>query len=179
MNDSFSFAVKINLKDYRCLNYSFVYGGRRGKINILVSLVILIACGFSFRYVINSGVELNLYNVLLMLLPILFFAFIPLQIFFQSKASYKKDKFLSGEQKYLFSYHGFTVNIDSSNSEISWDKIFLARENKNYLFIFMSKNKAFILPKKGNIRHVVKIKKLLFDNLERNRLEIKKIGAIY
>lgn len=179
MKDDISFSIKLELKDYRNFNFSYLYGGAKGKMYIIVAILILFGCAYYLKYLINYGKELTLLNVLLPFLPVVYFVLMPILIFFQSKNIFKSDKLLSNEQNYSFNNDGFTISNDSLNAKISYDKIFLARENKNYLFIFTAKNKAFIIPKKDITKQVVKIKRLLFDNLEKKKLKLKKIGAIF
>jgi YcxB-like protein len=178
MMDEIIFSIKLELKDYRSLNFSFLYGGRRGKIYIIVILTLSLICGYNLKYLFNFGMELKIFNLMLPLLIVIFIAINPVLIYFQTKNNFKSNKFLNAVQNYSFNENGFTVNSDSSNSVISWDNIFLVRENKNYLFIFIAKNNAFILPKKEIAKYVVKIKRLLFKNLDNKKLEIKKIGVI-
>ena len=178
MMDEILFSIKLELKDYRNLNFSFLYGGRKGKIYVIGIFALLIICGYNLRYLFNSGMEIKIFNLMLPLLVLIFIAINPVIIYFQTKNNFRKNKFLNAVQNYTFNESGFTVSSDSANSTIRWDNIFLVRENKNYLFIFIAKNNAFILPKKEITKHIVKIKKLFFDNLENNKLDIKKIGSI-
>jgi hypothetical protein len=175
MKDDITFSFKLDLKDYRNYNLFYFYGGVRRKITLFFLLCI---SNFSIIYFIYLMIYRNETTVFYLIAP--FFLFLlPALILFQTKTIFKSDKLLSSEQHYTVNDKGFTIKNDFSNAKISWDKIFSVKEDRNYLFIFIARNKAFILPKKNMTRYVVKIKKLLFDNLEKKKLKIKKIGAVY
>jgi hypothetical protein len=157
MKDDIAFTFKLELKDYRNFNFSHIYGNASGKLTLFSLLNISICCIVYFIYLI---IYRNEVTVFYLIVPLIIFL-LPALMFFQSKKIFESDKLLSSEQNYSVNEEGFTISTESSKTKISWDKIFKVKEDKNYLFIYIARNKAFILPKKNLTRYIVRIKRLL------------------
>lgn len=172
MND-INFKIKLSLNDYRNFNYSFLYSGRKGFITIFITIIFIINTLVLTINGIKNGEIFTFINIFFIILTS-FFILLPILLFFQTKKIFITDKFLSEEQNYIINEEGFEVKTNSSNVKISWDRIFLIKENKNYLLIFIAQNKAFIIPKSNIQDKLEAIKELFLKYIIKKKLKIRK-----
>ncbi|WP_105618144.1 YcxB family protein [Vallitalea okinawensis] len=61
---------------------------------------------------------------------------------------YRKDKFLKEELTYHISDEGIRIASKSATKMLPWDYIYNIHINKDYFIFYISKQKAFILPRR-------------------------------
>ncbi|WP_423190444.1 YcxB family protein [Alkalibacterium sp. f15] len=87
----------------------------------------------------------------------------------QSIEEYKSDQLIKQMVNYTFDADGMTQLIKSSNNQYEWDDFFKARENKAMFLLYLSKNKALILPKRffDSQKQIDTFKHLVSENINK------------
>jgi hypothetical protein len=138
--------VKLELPDYRKWNMEFFYGGWRGKTVIAAALVLLASTAFFICRLGIKALSDNPQVIFVMALGLLFLLLMPVSIFMQSKKVFSTDKFLQEEQEYEFGDAGFTVSSPHGRSEIPWNMVYKVKHTKNFISIYLSNIRAFVIP---------------------------------
>jgi hypothetical protein len=173
--------VTLTEHDYRFFNYWYVYGRKTGKLMLIVGLVLIIDLMFLYIYKINTSGLINFLIGIVNILFIIYLVIIPVTLFFQTKAIFKSDSFLRFEQKYAFdAVEGLDISTSSSNARIKWDQFYNVSETKKYFYLFIARNKAYIIPKTvfqdENSR--INFKKILKSVISKEKLKLKNIGEL-
>lgn len=69
-------------------------------------------------------------------------------VFWKARQEYKSDKIIKNEVSFVIDNKGINQKVRSSNANIEWSDILVAKENKDMFRLYISKNKAIVLPKR-------------------------------
>jgi YcxB-like protein len=69
--------------------------------------------------------------------------------YFSARSSFKSHPALQQETLYTFSDDGISVQSPTASSRTDWSNITQATETRNYLYLFLSKNIRWIIPKRS------------------------------
>ncbi len=138
----------IELKDYMAYNMFFA------KNRLIISSLIFITAVPALVIVI-SGIRgtLNLLGILITVVCSLIFAgvFVVLNLYLIKNAvkkQYKSDRTLHAGNEIAIDDTGIYVLSGYGNTNLTWPDIFKAAESAYAFYIFISKKKAFIIPKR-------------------------------
>ena len=137
---------------------------------IVSSLSTLFASGFSFH---------NLWDWFPIIFGI-FFASLPIRTKIKFKKNLSQNRFKQFEQIYTISDNSILVEAKgvsgTSSNTITWDKFFKITEFEDVFYLYISKNCAFILPKRclENIEQIMAIKMVFKDKIDRKKLKLLK-----
>jgi hypothetical protein len=138
--------IKLELQDYRKWNMAYFYSGLRGKLIVSVSAVVILAMTYYVWFVSKSNVQLSPQIIFVAALGLLFMFLMPVSIYYQSKKVFESDKFLQDEQAYDFREDGFSVKAPYGCSEVTWDKVYRITTTREFISIYLSKIRAFVVP---------------------------------
>ncbi len=152
------------------------------KFNYWYSRVTLLAFNVSYSILITLLVILTFLvpknapiNILLIVILIGFLMYFYAAIYFRSKKIFASDAFLHREQAYEITPDAITVSSERSHAIIKWDEIYQFIESKEYLYIFIAKNKAFLLPKRViDDAAVTELCQLATANMPAKKLKLRK-----
>jgi hypothetical protein len=173
MDEGIKFKVNLSLEDYRNFNYSHIYSGNKGRFIIIVNALLLIFSLLLIPSALYNGEQIPMTAWIALFMPFLYLIILPVMIFFSTKRAFKTDKFLSEEQNYAINNQNIEITTVSSKVNIGWDKIYLIKERKNYIFVYIARTKALIMPKRNMIDSLNNIKKIYADNIDKKKLKIK------
>lgn len=91
------------------------------------------------------------------------------------KKSYKSNKVLQSQFKYLFSSKGVDVSFESGSSTTSWNDIYKVVILKDLIAIFISSNQSFIIPKSwfSSSIEIENFENVLTNSLPKNKIKKK------
>lgn len=136
---------KLDEKDYISFNYWY---GRRSIIFVnafyafLIMTVLFLLLGLP-----NKKFE-TVTDIVLLLVLILFLVYFNTGVYFRSKKIFASDAFLQQEQTYNITSESISVTTERSSATINWDEVYSFTESKDCFYIFIAKNKAYLLPKR-------------------------------
>lgn len=176
-NDKIEVRVKLEYQDLEKFGIRQYYSGITGKIITFFGILSLVMLPFE---IIPSYQEIGAMAFVsyfpTLIIAILFLGGMPIIIKFKYKKLLVQDKFMREEQKYIFSESGIIIYSDSSSLSFKWNEVYKAISEKQNIVIFISKNKAFIIPLRifeGDTIRLEELKNILISNLPKNKLKIK------
>ena len=93
-------------------------------------------------------------------------------IFLRIRKEYNSDRMIKSELSYTINKEGIKQKIRRSTTYYEWEDIFKVCEKKDMFLVYVSRNKAILLPKRYfNLDDEI----VTFKNLVRDRLTEKKI----
>jgi hypothetical protein len=111
------------------------------------------------------------YNQLIIGLIVL--TLIPIILYFSAKKNFRVNSRLQEKITYTFDESNISLQGDSFNSQLSWDKIYKVTENKSWILIWQNKQVANIIPKRDfNSSELDYFKEIVFKNKTSNKLSI-------
>jgi hypothetical protein len=135
-----SFYVKLTLDEFMRYNFSLLYSNwifalftAYGFILFLLQVAVVITLGFA---------SINFFPIFIILIS----AFIPIIVYFSAKRNFN-NRFIQEEKEYTITENGFFAKSDSINASIKWTDIIKFKKNKKSIYLFVSKNSAFLFPK--------------------------------
>ena len=176
-NDKIEVRVKLEYQDLKKFGIRQYYSGITGKLITFLGIIALIMLPFE---IIPSYQEIGVMSFVSyfpsMIIVILFLVVMPITIKFKYKKLLTSDKFIREEQTYTFSKSGFIVCSDSTKFSYKWDEVYKAISANQNIVIFISKNKALIIPLRifeVDTRRIEEFRNMLIRNLPRKKLKIK------
>ena len=172
-NSEIVISVKLQTKDllkFKCNKY---YGSLRGKMSILW-LILFYVIILIFLQVSMVAFLLYLRIAILMTIIIILGPFIVIAL--DSAMYMKRDHFINKEQSYRFSDIGVNVSSDCSNLNIKWDELYRVVFSRYNIAIFISKDRAIIIPKRifdGNNKLLEDLKQIFKSNVDKKKLKIR------
>jgi hypothetical protein len=146
-NNKIAVKVKLTLNDYRDWSLERVFTTRFIIIICLILFFMALSAGFSFFSTSGAGNFSDNYFPFLAMLA-LFLILLPVSVYLNAKKSFESDRLIQEEQSYEFDDEGFDISSSYSKSRITWDKIYRVDADKKYICLYISKVKAFLLPKR-------------------------------
>ena len=139
--DSLSIAIQLTFKDF--LNFQFGHLKKR-MMPFLVFFILMLAISFLGVFTSdNSFIDWISPIAGCLGFPLIFIGL----IYFNSKRTFNTDSFLRKEHTYNFSKERLRITSENSDLIIEWNDIYKFTTTKQYLLIYLSPQKAFILPK--------------------------------
>ncbi|GGI11510.1 YcxB family protein [Gottfriedia solisilvae] len=141
-NESITFAGKLTFDEFK--KYNFYHTKRKLVYSFLVVLIYLTVC-FKFIFPQFRLVVLFIVCVILAILITALFRFI---IYLRVRKEFKSDNLIKNEINFVADNEGIHQKVKSSNLCIEWDDIISAFENEDLFRLYISRNKAIVIPKR-------------------------------
>lgn len=95
-------------------------------------------------------------------------------LFIRVRNEFKSDNINNSKVSYEMDNKGINKKVRRSNSYIDWSDIFVAKEDKDMFRLYISKNKAIVLPKRFfNSKEEINFFKTLIErNLNTNKIKM-------
>ncbi|MFD1361408.1 YcxB family protein [Lentibacillus salinarum] len=92
-----------------------------------------------------------------------------------SRREYESDRTAKSEVTYVINNQGILQKRGKSNTHFEWDDIIKAYENKELFRLYISKNKAIVMPKRFfNTKNDVELfKNIVRENSDTNRISME------
>lgn len=141
--DSLHVAIQLTFKDF--LNFQLGHVRKRIMPFLVFFAVIFIVCMFGI-FVFDSATIIEWVSpmAICLIFPFLFVAL----IYFISKKSFNSDSFLRKEHIYIFSKEKLKVTTENSDLNVAWNDIYNYKITKHSFLIYLSSQKALIMPKR-------------------------------
>lgn len=100
----------------------------------------------------------------------------PFMIVIMARKNYTTDDFIKETQHYNIKDNEIEIKTKSSSVIIVWDSIYKIKETKNYFFIYIAKNKAFLLNKNAFLNKVdiKNFKEVITKNIMQKKFKLIK-----
>lgn len=137
--------LKVKLSDKHLFNFLMhhTYSSFSGYIGIIISLCALSA----FVMSLNSEVIRIQYKVVLLVTALLFTVVQPLMLKSKAKQQVKKNKSFSDPFEYVINSSGIYIKQNDDELQVRWDEIKKITSTKKCVFIYLTKIRAFIIPR--------------------------------
>lgn len=136
---------KLTMKDF--IKYNHYHLGRLLKVYFVFCFIILflifqipMSGDFMLIVLFAGGPSLLLSGML--------YYFAKLTRRHQAVKEYKSDQLIKHTISYTFDSTGIKQNVRKSNNQYEWADFLKAREHKEMFLLYLSKNKAIVLPKR-------------------------------
>lgn len=138
-SDSNNISVVLNYEDYKKFNR---YVNRKTNlIMYIVYFIVIINLMISVYWKMFSSAY---FIISLGSVFVLLYTQITSRI--RQKVTFKSNTVLNSTQNYSFDELGIGINSEQINDNILWKEILKIEEGKEALYIFLTKNQAFIIP---------------------------------
>lgn len=163
------FDIQITEKDlYRFQLYN-AFHGTQGWASIVLSLVALA------MYITKFGQVPMTYSLLYLAFAVIFALYVPVTLFVQSRAQFKRTKAFQAPMHYVFDDEGINITAGEETGLLPWNVVYKVTCNKEYMFIFGSRVNAYIIPRVQIEDKKEEIVKSLNEKVESFRLKIKNL----
>lgn len=128
-------------------------------INIVVTLIAI----FSLVDRLSKGL-IPSGSIALLLVPIYFIIILPISFKRASRNTLNTNKLLQKTQTYVVNEEGVSITSETGNAFIKWTDFYKTLESKESFLIFISKQQAYIIPKRSlenNQEEILFLKKCL------------------
>lgn len=90
------------------------------------------------------------------------------------RREYNSDQLIKSELTYIFDHIGITQKVRRSTSSLDWNDILVAHEHYEMFRLYISKNKAFLIPKRffETKKDIILFKKLIVNNMNANKVKL-------
>lgn len=136
-----SFDVKLQAEDLYRFNIYQTYRGIQGWISIVLGII-----GFVMAGVTWNEAE-RLYTILYIAMGLLFWFYLPVTLWFRSKATLKTNVVLAGVLHYAVSEDSIRVTQGEESGELPWDAIYKIVSDKKQILIYSTRINAYIIPR--------------------------------
>ncbi len=166
--------IKTEVEDYRKLNFIYF------KNSLIAISVFYFALILIINLVFNITRKANIQNIIFNLsfsIPLTlaivaaFTLFMFLMIKVKSKKIFEADEVMQQEQNVLVNGEGFSEETKFGKTSFKWHRVYKILETKTTIYIFMSKGKALIIPKKFMDDSQIR----LFKQIVNSKVDAKKI----
>jgi len=139
--------VKLTEKDIYDFQKS-VLAKRFSPISIIVFFIffMIVVAGLSFEKVAAGGNPIG--TIALILVPVIFIFLILMLLKKNSKTALKTNKLLQKTHRYQIDNEGIGATSESGQRYIKWEELYEAIETKESFLFFISKEQAYIVPKR-------------------------------
>lgn len=138
-------SVKLAAKDMFDFMMKHTYSSMSGYIGIIISF-----CAFSgFIATFNNEHVTIEYKMVLILTSLLFTVIQPVNLYLKSKKQVEANENINKPIEYTISHEGLLLKQGEDTAQYTWDQIVKIASSKRSVFVYMSKYRSFILPKKA------------------------------
>jgi hypothetical protein len=163
-----TFDVKLQPVDLYRFNIYQTYRGAQGWISIILGIL-------SFVNAVATWGRTELpYTIMYIVVGLMFWFYMPVTLWFRSKATIRTNAVLSGELHYEVSDSGFHVTQGEEQGDLPWDAIYKAVSSKHNILIYTTRINAYIIPIEQLGDKYDAFAELARKNLESYRVRIKK-----
>lgn len=147
-SEEFKIAVELKNEDFKYFAYHY------NKLKfILLTVLYFILINVNLFFLSLSGISDILLRVgISLLVSIITSLFVALILFgttsWKSGKIYNSDKIKKQKQTYIFKEDGLYLSSETNKGMIKWTEVFKVEEGKKGFYIFISKGRAFIIPKR-------------------------------
>ena len=146
------FNVRLELKDYIRLN---IFHGRK-------NVIIMLFLGWFAVTMMSIGRPLNIKIFCYIYFTILYLLFHFIYLKYNSKKIYESDKLIQQEMHYIVSENEITQETENSKNKILTSDILKVCEDKYSIYIYISKIRILLIPKRCiSLNEQEKLKNLL------------------
>jgi hypothetical protein len=156
-----SFGGTLSLEEFKKYN---MYHMKTFNIQFMVLSFIF---SFLFFYLMNLQVEFySLIFLSLLAVIITKFLIINKVVELRSKREFESDKIIQNEIRYIADDCGINEAIKKSKALIEWDDIILIKKYNDMYCLYLSKNKAIVIPKRyfDSIEKIQLFERIINDN---------------
>jgi len=172
-NDNPIIQIKLNfeLKDFKDMYFDRI--GILVIVGILIIMLMMIAEVVIYIKIFEEPISASSFtrSIIFLIIFILVYLFI---VYVIPRIQFKTDKFLQEEQTVVFSSEKIKISSESNTLDLKWDYVHKIIEYKKIFMILISKNKAFVIPKKFFINpdQIKTVRKLFKDNLPKDKIKL-------
>lgn len=163
------FDIKISDRDLFLFQIYNAYHGTQGWAAIILAGVAVA------MYCTKFGQVPIGYSILYLVFAVVFALYIPVSLFLQAKAQFKRTKAFQDAMCYALTDEGIDITAGEEKGQLPWNMVYKVVCTKEYLYIFGSRVNAYIIPLEQVSAKKMEIKTVLTDKLEPFRLKIKKL----
>ncbi|WP_163582148.1 YcxB family protein [Gracilibacillus saliphilus] len=171
-HDEISISGTVTYEDFKRHNSyhrrrtMFIYFGV-----VFVLLVFLWASFFSGSWIIIYPIAILLSAVMIGLSMLIAIPIVNMRV----RKEYKTDQRIQIEMSYVINDEGILQKVRRSKNFIEWNEIFVAKEEYDMFRLYISKNKAILLPNHffTSMEEIKILRMLLKRNLDSKKVKIK------
>lgn len=163
------FDIKISDRDLFLFQMYNAYHGTQGWAALILAGVAVA------MYCTKFGQVPIGYSILYLVFAVVFALYIPVSLFLQAKAQFKRTKAFQYAMHYALTDEGIDITAGDEKGQLPWNMVYKVVCTKDYLYIFGSRVNAYIIPLEQITNQRSEIKTVLADKIESFRLKIKKL----
>lgn len=163
------FDIKISDRDLFLFQMYNAYHGTQGWAALILAGVAVA------MYCTKFGQVPMGYSILYLVFAVVFALYIPVSLFLQAKAQFKRTKAFQDAMHYALTDEGIDITAGDEKGQLPWNMVYKVVCTKDYLYIFGSRVNAYIIPLEQITNQRSEIKAVLTDKIESFRLKIKKL----
>lgn len=163
------FDIKISDRDLFLFQMYNAYHGTQGWAALILAGVAVA------MYCTKFGQVPIGYSILYLVFAVVFALYIPVSLFLQAKAQFKRTKAFQDAMHYALTDEGIDITAGDEKGQLPWNMVYKVVCTKDYLYIFGSRVNAYIIPLEQITNQRSEIKAVLTDKIESFRLKIKKL----
>ncbi len=152
--------LKIQIKTKELFNFMIyhTYTSFSGYIGLLLSICAIFGLIATWNWnSINSS-----YRLVLALTALLFTVIQPITLYLKSKKQAKLNEAINKPLEYVFNEQEIKVSQGEDSVNYSWDEVIKIKSTKLSIFVYVSKYRAFLLPREDFAEgDIAKLKDLL------------------
>lgn len=137
-------SVKITAKDMFDFMIKHTYSTFSGYVGVIISICAFL--GF-VALVDNEAVSLS-YKLVLLATSLMFTVIQPLMLYSKSKKQVEKNENINKPLEYTIDSSRIHITQGEDSAEYTWDQVLKITSTKNCIFLYVSKYRSFILPKR-------------------------------
>jgi len=163
------FDIQITDKDlFRFQIYNAYHGTQGWASLVLAGVAVAMYCTKFGQVPIG-------YSILYLVFAVVFALYIPVSLFLQAKAQFKRTKAFQNAMHYALADEGIDITAGEEKGQLPWNMVYKVVLTKEYLYIFGSRVNAYIIPLEqiSSVRN--EIKTVLNEKVEPFRLKIKNL----
>ena len=163
------FDIKISDRDLFLFQMYNAYHGTQGWAALILAGVAVA------MYCTKFGNVPMVYSILYLVFAVVFALYIPVSLFLQAKAQFKRTKAFQDAMHYALTDEGIDITAGDEKGQLPWNMVYKVVCTKEYLYIFGARVNAYIIPLEQITNQISEIKAVLTDKIESFRLKIKKL----
>lgn len=161
--------VKLTTKELFNFMMYHTYSSFSGYIGILLSVLALLALVYSW----NTPAVGILQKSILFLTGILFTVIQPCMLYLKSKKQVKMSESINKPLLYQINGEGITISQDEQKVKTKWDEVIKVTNTKLSVILYVSRVRAFILPKSAIEEQMEDLKNLIRTNAKASYIKLR------
>lgn len=157
--------AKLTTKEmYNFLLYSN-YCSFGGIVGVIIGLGALVLAGFLMG---NDEIRVE-YKFALLCIGIIYIFVQPILLYKKAAKQVKTSDSINKPLKYIFDENGITITLGDEKVTHKYDEVFMIKSTKISVFIYITRYRAFILPRKDIGNQMAEFTELLRKNVHNAR----------